>query len=56
MLTLAIIRVSIASTKHHYQKASLEEKGLFGTLPYCCSLLKEVRAETQTMQEPGGRS
>ena len=51
------LRISIAVTKHHDQKASWGGKGLFVLLFHShSSSLKEVRTATQTGQEPGGRS
>jgi hypothetical protein len=42
-----LLKVSIAVTKYHDQKANLGEKEfIWLTLPGCCSLLKEVGAGT----------
>ena len=44
-----LVRVSIAVTKHHDQKSKLGRKGfILLTLPHWSSLLKEVRAGTQS--------
>lgn len=50
------VRVSIAGTKHHDQKASWAGKFARLTLPYSCSLLQEVRMGTQAVLDPGGRN
>jgi hypothetical protein len=43
-----LVRVAIAMMEHHDQKYKLERKGLIQlTLPYHCSLSKEVRTGTQ---------
>jgi hypothetical protein len=49
-----LVKVSVAAMKHHDQNA---RKGLIQlSLPHSCSSPKEIRAGTQTGQEPEGRS
>lgn len=51
------VKISITAEKHHDQNASWGVKGLFSLhIPYCCSVVKEVRTGTQTRENPGGRS
>ena len=42
-----LVMVSTDEMKHHDQKASWRERGLFDECPYHCSSLKEVRTGTQ---------
>lgn len=52
-LVHVLVRFSVALIKHQDQKVSW---GICLTLPYHSPSLKEVRAGTQTGQEPEGRS
>lgn len=53
MIQCILVRVSVAAMKHHDQKSKKGGDGLIWlTFLYCCSSLKEVRAGTQTGQEP----
>ena len=57
LITVVLVRVSIAMMEHHDQIAAWERKGfIWLTFLHCCSSLKEVRTRTQTGQEPGGKS
>jgi hypothetical protein len=51
-LKSVLVRVSIAATKHHDQKARRGGKGFFGLHFHSCySLLKEFRTGTQNREK-----
>lgn len=50
----ALVRVSIAATKHRDGKASWEKR-VYSAYASAAVFITEVRAGTQTEQGPGGR-
>jgi hypothetical protein len=55
-LNVVIVRVTAAVMKHDDQSNLERKEFILLMIPYQNSSSKEVRARTQTWQEPGGKS